>query len=241
MTAVNNNVPFGLHYSTKIENSALLIWKANTIRGFSYKVYASTAAEDGYTLIATVPQEKINAHISVSRAAVKYFKVSSVRVEDSVESEKSEAIMIPFSGDEESQAEREGQTIHVNESGAETAVDLIAGEWVTAFSGNTAAHALHPKAIVSMQISSAFADGGALTGLSMKIDVSENADGSSPVTVFSESGLTVGLNEDIAFLHHIKILNDKYFFIKFMATTATNATVKVEELSYVNYVGSQLA
>lgn len=239
MTAVNNNVPFGLHYTTKIENSALLIWKANTIRGFSYKVYASTALADGYTLIATVPEEKTNAHIKVSSPQIKYFKVSSVRTADSVESALSTATMIAFEDDRLPQSDRDFQTIHVTDTTGEVE-DLVAEEWVTAFSGNTSDYALHPKALVALKISSAFEEGGSITGLKMKIDVAANSAGTSPTTIFQEN-VETGSGELISFLHHIKIGEGMFFFIKFTADTAVTATIKVDEVNYVNYVGSSLA
>lgn len=240
MTAANDNVPFGISVNEIGANTAVLHWKTKIKRGYFFKIYASTSAADGFVLIQTTAEEKFNANIAVASPNIKYVKVSSVRVTDSLESSLSTVLEIPFADTRLPQSDRDFQTVHVTDTTGE-AEDLVAEDWVTAFSGNTADYALHPKALVSLKITSAFEEGGSITNLGMKIDVSANSAGTSPTTIFSESGLSVGAGELVSFLHHIKIGEGMFFFIKFTADTAVTATIKVDEVNYVNYVGSSLA
>lgn len=239
MTAVNDNVPFGISVNEIGATTAVLHWKTKIKRGYFFKIYASTSAADGFTLIQTTSEEKFNANIAVATPNIKYVKVSSVRVTDSLESSLSTVLEIPFADTRLPQSDRDFQTIHVTDTTGEVE-DLVAEEWVTAFSGSTSAHALHPKALVALKISSAFAEGGSITGLKMKIDVADNSTGTGPTTIFQES-VETGSGELISFLHHIKIGEGMFFFIKFTADTAVTATIKVDEVNYVNYVGSSLA
>lgn len=249
MTTTNTNVPNGLQFHTVTERTAYLKWSTPIKRGFSFEIHYSNAESDvaSYTLLKTVPEETFFSNVYISpeikpNGGSVFFRVKSVRVGDEEKSDLSSPLRIDFPSTLD-HASKMAQTILRNTAG-EDAVDLVAGEWVTAFAGVSSDFIAFPKAIVSMNI--AAVEGDALTELKMRAYVSRSAeladDFSNAQLVMPEEEITElnPLGEKIALLHHISVAEGNYFYLCFTATTATNATVEVKELSYVDYVGGMV-